>query len=237
LTRTARRLKDGISAALAAVLQYLGVWLSLGLAGAIVALVFFSWLASEMLEGETGAFDEAVRTFVHNHASPTLTTILQMVTLLGSVMWLVAFGVCVVVAFTVAKRWRNLALFLVTMAGGITLNITLKLSFGRARPDTFFETPQPSSYSFPSGHALLSLCFYGALAVIITHRLRSRTARLLIWTAAALLVVLIGFSRIYLGVHYPTDVLASYAVALAWVVVVFAFDHLHRKRNQSRSRR
>lgn len=237
MTKTARRLKDGISAALAAVFQYLGMWLSLGLAGAIGALVFFSWLASELLEGETGAFDETVRTFVHNQASPILTTIMQLVSWLGSVMWLIVLGVCVTVAFVLVKRWRDVALFIITMVGGIALNITLKLSFGRARPDTFFETPQPSSYSFPSGHALLSLCFYGALAVIITHRLRSRTARLLIWTAAALLVVLIGFSRIYLGVHYPTDVLASYAVALSWVVVVFAFDHLHRKRNESRSRK
>ena len=237
MTKPARRLWDGTSAALAAVFQYLGAWLSLGLAGAIGALVFFSWLASEMLEGETRAFDEAIRTFVHNHASPTLTTIMQLVTLLGSVMWLSVLGVCVAVAFVMAKWWRDVALFIVTMAGGIVLNITLKLSFGRARPDAFFETPQPSSYSFPSGHALLSLCFYGALAAIITSRLHSRTTRFLIWTAAALLVAIIGFSRIYLGVHFPTDVLASYAVALAWVVIVSAFDNLHRKRDWSRSRR
>jgi undecaprenyl-diphosphatase len=237
LKKTVRRLRDGASAALAAVFQSLGAWLSLGLAGAVVALVFFSWLTSEMLEGETGAFDEAIRTFVHKHAMPILTTIMQLVTWLGSVMWLIVFGVCVAIAFVLTKRWRDIALFIVTMAGGIVLNITLKLSFGRARPDTFFETPQPSSYSFPSGHALLSLCFYGALAAIITHRLRSRATCFLIWTAAAVLVILIGFSRIYLGVHYPSDVLASYAVALSWVVVVFAFDHLHRKRNESRSRR
>lgn len=228
MTKPLQRLKDGISAALAAVFQYLGVWLTLSLAGALVALVFFSWLASEVLEGETGAFDEAVRAFVHNYASPTLTALMQLVTRFGSVMWLLVIGVCVAVAFVLAKRWRDVALFVVTMAGAAVLNITLKLSFGRARPEAFFETPQPSSYSFPSGHALLSVCFYGALAVIITHRLHSNPARFIVWAAAALLVVLIGFSRIYLGVHYPTDVLASYAVALAWVVVVFSFDHLRR---------
>jgi undecaprenyl-diphosphatase len=232
-----RRLWDGASSTIAAGLQYLGVWLSLGLAGAIGALVFFSWLASEVLEGEARAFDEAVRSFVHKQASPILTTIMQMITWLGSVLWLVVFGVCVTVAFALIKRWRDIALFIVAMAGAIVLNITLKLNFGRARPNPFFETPQPSSYSFPSGHALLSLCFYGALAVIITHRLRSRSARFLLWTVTALVVVLIGFSRIYLGVHHPTDVVASYAVALAWVVVVFAFDHLHGKRNQNPGRR
>jgi undecaprenyl-diphosphatase len=230
-------LRDGVSATLAAVYQYLGAWLTLSLAGAIVALVFFSWLASEVLEGETGAFDEAVRTFAHNYASPTLTTLMQLVTRFGSVMWLTVLGVCLAVALVLGKRWRDIALFIVTMAGATVLNITLKLSFGRARPDAFFETPQPSSYSFPSGHALLSLCFYSALVVIITPRLHSRTARFLIWTADALLIALIGFSRIYLGVHYPTDVLASYAVALAWVVVAVSFDHLRLRRNGSGTRR
>jgi undecaprenyl-diphosphatase len=221
---------SGVSAALAGIFQYLGAWLSLGLAGAITALVFFSWLASEVLEGETRAFDEAIRTFAHNHASPTLTTIMQLVTRLGSVMWLIVLGICVAVALVLAKRLRDVALFSVTMAGGIALNITLKLSFGRARPDAFFETPLPSSYSFPSGHALLSLCFYGALAAIITPHLSSRIHRFLIWTAATLLIMLIGYSRVYLGVHHPTDVIASYAVALAWVATVFFADYLHRRR-------
>ncbi|HKR02402.1 MAG TPA: phosphatase PAP2 family protein [Pyrinomonadaceae bacterium] len=215
---------------LARISQHLDKWLLLSLAGALGALFFFAWLAEEMLEGETKAFDELVRAFVNSHASPLLTTIMRLVTELGSVLWLTVLGVCVVGAFILARWWRDVARFLITMAGAITLNITLKLSFARARPETFFETPVPASYSFPSGHALLSLCFYGAVAVIIVSRLQSRAALFLIWTFAALLVALIGYSRIYLGVHYPTDVLASYAVGLAWVSIVFFADHLHLRR-------
>lgn len=115
---------------------------------------------------------------------------------LGSTQTLVALGLCAGVIFFAAGRRRDLALFAVTMAGASVLNVTLKLSFGRARPTTFFDTPLPASYSFPSGHALLSLCFYGALAVAVASRLRRPEARAAVWAAAGLLASLIGFSRI-----------------------------------------
>lgn len=227
-----KRLFAVLGEALVNVFNYLGAWLLIGLAVALCAILFFTWLASEVLENETLAFDEGVRALIHGHASPALTLLIQWVTQLGSAIWLIVLGLGVAVSFTHAKRWRDAALFVVTMAGGITLNITLKLIFRRARPDAYFETPLPASYSFPSGHALLSLCFYGVVAYIIARSLSSLTARLLIWTIAALIVSLIGFSRVYLGVHYPTDVLASFAVALAWVVTVSVGDQLYGRRYQ-----
>lgn len=232
MTKRVKRWLTIFGETLANVYEYLGAWLLGGLALALCAILFFTWLASEVLEGETLAFDEGVRAFIHGHASSSLTFIMQLVTRLGSVSWLIVLGISVAVSFIVAKWWRGVALFTVAMAGAITLNITLKLIFRRVRPDSYFETPLPSSFSFPSGHALLSLCFYGIVASIIASRLSSRTARLLTWTGAALIVGFIGFSRVYLGVHYPTDVLASYAVALAWVVMVFAGDHLYGRRNE-----
>ncbi|HEV7843048.1 MAG TPA: phosphatase PAP2 family protein, partial [Pyrinomonadaceae bacterium] len=134
-------------------------------------------------------------------------------------------------------RWRrSIVVFVVTMAGAIALNVTLKLSFKRTRPTAFFDTPLPSSYSFPSGHALLSLCFYGALAAILVPHLSRAAPRVLVWTAAALLVALIGFSRIYLGVHYPSDVLAGYAAAIVWVALVGAGDQMLRRKSRARER-
>ena len=79
---------------------------------------------------------------------------------------------------------------------------------------------------FPSGHALLSFCLYGVLAAVLAARLKGRRARALVWAAAALLVLLVGLSRLYLGVHYPSDVLAGYAAAFVWVVAVAAADRL-----------
>jgi undecaprenyl-diphosphatase len=232
ITGPVSRSLAAVSSALISFLRRFGAWLACSLIAAVGALVFFSWLAEEVLEGETRAFDETARSIVRNYASPTLTSFMQQVTWLGSVTWLIAFGICVAIAFIVAKWWRDVALLTVTMVGAIALNITLKLIFRRARPESFFETPLPSSYSFPSGHALLSLCFYGIVASIIAPHLKRRFVRPLIWATAVLLIALIGFSRIYLGVHYPTDVLGSYAVALFWVVMVSTGDHIYDWRNK-----
>lgn len=221
-----------IGAAVGGLFRRLGGRLACALAAVTGALLLFALLAEDVLEGETMAFDGAVRSFVHQYASPTLTSVMRFVTALGSTQTLVVLGLCAVTIFFVAGRRRDLFLFAVTMAGASVLNVMLKLSFGRARPTAFFDTPLPSSYSFPSGHALLSLCFYGALAVAVAPRLRRPAARAAVWAAAGLLAALIGFSRIYLGVHYPSDVVAGYAAALVWVMSVGFLDRLLRRRGR-----
>jgi len=118
------------------------------------------------------------------------------------------------------------------MGAGI-LNTTLKLTFRRPRPVPFFNLLPPESFSFPSGHSLASFCFFGALAVIFSARIRNRSIHILVWTVASVVVFLIGLSRIYLGVHYTTDVLAGFTAALIWVMVV-RFVELRITRFRSR---
>jgi undecaprenyl-diphosphatase len=110
-------------------------------------------------------------------------------------------------------------LLLLTMIGAVVLDSALKLVFRRARPDPFFIA-KPPSYSFPSGHSLVSLCFYGLVAGMLSLRLEKRWQRVVVWAAAALVVGMIGLSRIYLGVHWPSDVLAGYAAAIVWMGTV-----------------
>lgn len=227
-----RSLAKALGRALARIFQELGVWLSCGLAAALASLLFFAWLGEEVLEGDTQSFDTFVRSLVYSHASPALTSFMRVATMLGSTLVLVAIGICVAISFLIAGWTRSVALLAVTMAGAWILNFTLKLSFGRARPESFFDTALPSSYSFPSGHALLAVCFYGAMAAIISSHLRSRTARIVVWATAALLVAIIGFSRIYLGVHYPSDVLAGYAAGLIWLVSIALGDYMLRRRTR-----
>jgi membrane-associated phospholipid phosphatase len=215
--------------------QMLGISLLLGLAGAIVALLFFGWLTEEVLEGETRRFDDATRTAVHQLASPGLTVAMRGISFLGSTYFLLALTVIVVVCFLLRHWLREAMLFAITMAGAGLLDVTLKHAFQRVRPVPFFNIVAPSSYSFPSGHALGSFCFYGALAAILATRLRDRRIRIVIWYSSALIILLIGFSRIYLGVHYTTDVLAGFAAALIWIVVVAFVEQrlaLRRQRNQ-----
>jgi undecaprenyl-diphosphatase len=207
--------------------------LLLGLTAAIATLIFFGWLSSEVLEGETIHFDEATRAAVHQLASPLLTTIMRGVSFIGSTLALAIGTTVVVIQFVVRKWGREATLFAITMIGAGLLNVTLKLAFKRPRPVPFFNLTAPETYSFPSGHSLTSAVFFGALAAILTARVKSRRARLIIWVVCTLMFVLIGFSRIYLGVHHTTDVIAGFAAALIWILVVrFVEMELARRRRR-----
>jgi undecaprenyl-diphosphatase len=204
--------------------QRIGLRLAGGFVSAVVVLIFLALLTEWVLEGETQRFDDEVLALVHRHTPPILTAAMKFVTTLGSTAFLLPLGVCVGVIFLIAGRQRAVTLFAITMAGAALLTFTLKLSFRVTRPQPFFDIHTPGSYSFPSGHALSSFCFYGALAAIIADRTGSRTVRVLIWSLAVALIAVIGFSRIYLGVHYPSDVLAGYGAAFVWVMFVAFVD-------------
>jgi undecaprenyl-diphosphatase len=124
----------------------------------------------------------------------------------------------------------------VTLAGAGLLNGLLKFSFARVRPASFFDYPLPGSPSFPSGHALYAASVFGGLAVLLSARIRSLPLQLAIWFAAISLILLVGISRVYLGVHYPSDVLAGYAIGIIWVTAVAFGDRLARHRHRRRSR-
>ena len=211
----------------------LGSVLFVGMLLAVAALFFFGWLADEMLDGDTRRFDESVRSFVHEFASPALTIIMQTASFLGSTLFLVIFGVIIVIALYLRKHRRGAILFTITTIGASVLLMTLKLAFRRARPEPFFDTILPASYSFPSGHSLAAFCFYGALAEILSERTDKLWQQTLIWISAVTMILLIGISRIYLGVHYPSDVVAGYAVGLIWVMTIAIGDKLIHAREQS----
>ena len=194
--------------------------LLVSLACAMVSLVLFAWLAEEMLEGDTRQFDTAVRQFVHSHSSVRLTATMEFVTLLGSPLFVSIAAASGCIALWVAGRGRKALLMAITTIGGSLLLGVLKLSFHRQRPEPFFDAHLPASFSFPSGHALLSFCLCGAGAALFAADQKKRWVRAAIWSVAGVLVAAIGFSRIYLGVHYPSDVLAGYLGALVWVLGV-----------------
>ena len=186
---------------------------------AVTALFVFGWLAEEMLDGDTRQFDEFVRAAVHQLATPGLTRLMQVFSSLGSVAAVTSMCLTAVCVFLYFRRTRTAAMLAITMLGVAALDVALKHAFHRPRPVAFFGAT-PSSYSFPSGHALGSLCFYGILAAILAARARGGGAKFCVWMAAVVLVGMIGFSRIYLGMHYPSDVIAGYCAAVVWVGAV-----------------
>lgn len=161
---------------------------------------------------------------MHAHSSAELTSALRFLTNFGEPAVLIALSGAATAALVFLRRKRAALLLIIAMVGGFLLDATLKLVFHRARPPaSFFGTPMPDSYSFPSGHALFSVCFLGTLALLVSARVRSRPGRVAVWLAAALLAGSIGFSRIYLGVHYPADVIAGYAAGAVSVSMGAAF--------------
>lgn len=231
-SRLGRLVGGGVGYLLTHVLPALGLLLSLGLLAAAAALYLFAELAGEVREGDTRRLDESALGLLNRLASPPLTSFMRAVTYLGSNEFLLVAGACALLAFLLAGWRRAAAALAVTMAGAALLNFVLKLAFRRERPSPFFDTPLPESYSFPSGHALLSFCFYGVIAAAVATRLRGRRPRAFVWAAAALLVSLVGLSRLYLGVHYPSDVLAGYAAAFVWVMAVASADRLLQARSR-----
>jgi undecaprenyl-diphosphatase len=189
---------------------------------AAAALSLFGWLAMVVLRGETMAFDAAVRNAVHSLASPGMTWTMRGITELGGGYFLWPLGALLVIRLAMSGRRRDAALLAVAVVGANAFGEAMKLVFRRPRPGSWFGYPQPVTYSFPSGHAFVSYCFYLALAAILIQEEWPLRTKFAAWTAALALTGLIGFSRVYLGVHYPTDVLAGYAAAIAWTAVIRA---------------
>jgi undecaprenyl-diphosphatase len=204
------------------------------LGAAVLALFLFAWLGNEMLQGDTQHFDQIIREWVHRYASPGMTSTMNAISLLGYNILIVELAIAL--AIFARLRWRRALLWLaVAMTGSLVLDLTLKYIYHRTRPTAYFGLA-PHSYSFPSGHALCSFCFYGVVAGLLSARIKSLALQMVIWCLAAALVIAIGVSRIYLGVHYPSDVVAGYLAATVWVGTVIVLDHVRRVRKGSKKK-
>ena len=193
---------------------------------AALAPAAFVWLTTAVMAGRTLPFDLQVRSQIHALAASPLTTGLTIVTFFGSLRWL---GLGAVAAFLLLRREghsRAALVFAVVMAGSIPLESGLKLMVQRPRPAPFFGVVEPDTYSFPSGHALFSTAFYGTLGYISARVAKSGTQRAIIWLSAISSITLICLSRVYLGVHYPTDVAGGVLIACFWMNAVLMFVKL-----------
>lgn len=211
----------------------IGATLAVGLVASVLGLALFIWLGLLIRSGDPTPFDLAGRAALRSLEGPTLSAIMWGASVYGAPVRLSPLGLIAAAVF-LYRGWRRGALLvIVTLAGAWVIDTGLKLLYARARPRAFFDYyPAPESYSFPSGHALFSVCFFGGLAALLTHRINSRALQTAIWVAAVAIILLIGGSRVYLGVHYPTDVVGGYAVGIVWVTAVAFGDRLaeHRRR-------
>jgi membrane-associated phospholipid phosphatase len=197
---------------------------------AVVATVVFVKIASELREGELDKIDTRIAIAIHHHQTFVLDILAIAFTLLGSGAFLIA--AVAATSYWCYRRGRR-SYILILVANCVIawiLNPLLKLFFERARPTLFEVIARPDTYSFPSGHSMSAVVVYGALAAI-TIALRP-TAKPIAVIVAMIMIVGIGVSRVYLGAHWPMDVIAGWAAGVPFVVTTVHL--LHRaKRGQA----
>lgn len=180
-------------------------------------MIIFFQLADEVIKNEAIPLDSAVLTWLHNQATPFFDTVFYAATTLGGMLSMALLSAALLVYFLV-KNQRASALLLIASVGGATLaNLGLKALFQRSRPDMFETFIVETSYSFPSGHAMVSAAFTLCLILLFWHT----KWRWLGATLGILFVLLVGISRPYFGVHYPSDILAGWCASAGWVLLVF----------------
>jgi membrane-associated phospholipid phosphatase len=201
----------------------------LGLLGIAFGTIGFVLQADAVDEGDgLAAFDPQLTANVAAERTAGLTKVAQAFSFLGSAWVLTTLTVIVAVLLRVlTRRWLPALVLVVGMVGSSILTYLLKVLIGRQRPDASMVVGTVSdTFSFPSGHSLNSAVFFGLLAGMLWYSSASRTIKILGTAVAVLLTVGVGWSRVYLGYHWATDVLAGWTVALTWLCVLATAVHL-----------
>lgn len=181
--------------------------------GVLVPLAVFGALAEDVAEHEDFRWDVPLLEWLHSHASPTLDSVMVLVSRLGMWWGLIPFDLAVI-AFLLVRRQSARAMFFALAVGGAgLLNVLTKALFGRARPALWVSIAPAQDFSFPSGHAMGS----AAAVVASTVLLWRSAARWPVTLAGAAWILVVSASRAYLGVHYPSDLVAAWLASLAWV--------------------
>ncbi|HOY79034.1 MAG TPA: phosphatase PAP2 family protein [Hyphomonadaceae bacterium] len=206
------------------------------------AVLFFIGIADEMSEGEAHGFDMAVLQMLHSdaanpsdpigpkwldHAAADLTAI-------GSVSVLAVLALLVGSFLVLQHKRLEAAIIAVAFGGGLTISQLLKEFFNRERPPEIYRASEILNASFPSGHALLSTVVFLTLGAMLVQAAKGQGLRIFVMSAAIALAVLVGVTRIYLGVHWTTDVLAGWAAGAAWATACWLAGRWLKQRGVAR---
>jgi undecaprenyl-diphosphatase len=194
----------------------LGIFLVGGLIVALVGTVLFVTVASRVRSGSTQAFDESVIRWFAAHHTRSLDDAMVEITALGTAIVVTTIVAVAALFLVLTEQKYSAILLLASTFGGIILNGVLKLGFDRPRPNILAPVVHAASSSFPSGHAMSAAVVYGTVAYLAARLDRRTWVRWLVMMVALIVIALISLSRLYLGVHYPSDVFAGIVVGLAW---------------------
>jgi len=195
---------------------------------AALGLWLFSAIADEILDKESFTFDKEILLTLRELHTPVLDKVMLGFTFLGEPVILLI--VCLILSIWLLTRGQRAqaTVLIIAAAGAIALNNLLKLLFGRARPILWERIVDVGQYSFPSGHAMISMVIFGMIGYLLSSKFSQW--RIGIISLTILLVTGIGLSRLYLGVHWPTDIVAGYAAGLVWLITcIFSLQVLQER--------
>jgi undecaprenyl-diphosphatase len=213
------------------------VWLTVGLAACVLLLAFVS-LAGEVLEGDTRALDTHILQALRSPSDPArpigprwVESMLLDLTALGGPTILGLVVVCIAGFLLLQGRRRTAVMVVVTAASGDIVNAILKHAFMRPRPSVVPHLRDVASTSFPSGHAMQSAIIYLTLGAMLMRIAERRLTKIYCLSIAVLLTLLVGVSRVYLGVHYPTDVIGGWIFGFAWASICWLVEQRYERRS------
>lgn len=201
-------------------LQAIGISLLAGLLFSAAIVVVFGLLAREVfLTARAGPLDSEVTLFVRGLQTPLRDNVAFLLTFFGSHLFVIPATILVALILRRTGHPISALLFFASVGGGFVLNALLKITFHRARPDLWPALVTEHTFSFPSGHAAMSTVFYGGLVSVVFHRTGRVLPRVAAAAGALFVILTIMATRVYLGVHWATDVVAGFVVGLFWVAV------------------
>ena len=210
---------------------YLGLHLTLGALLLVAASAIFGAIAEDVATAAAiTLLDVRIAQWLHVHATPVVTSFMRIVSTMNGIAGITVLSTVLACYLWRMRAWYWLLSLLIAVAGGMLLNVAMKYAFHRARPS--FDDPllTLTTYSFPSGHTAGSTVFYGVLSCYLFSRYHTWPARCLIAALATMMVALVGSSRMYLGVHYFSDVAGAIVEGTAWLALsITAVSTLRRR--------
>ena len=192
---------------------------AVALAIAVSCAWLFGWLADEVLEHEFISLNTSILLAIHAHRSPVLDELAITITNVGSPIGIAVIGVLLTASLLLMKRYVDLGTFAVILIGAAILVFSFKLLFHQVRPRVFEPLVPEGDFSFPSGHSLTSFAVWGFFAWWIVSLDARAVWRWILGALGLVISMLVALSRLYIGVHWPTDVLAGMLLAFSWIGV------------------
>ncbi|MGB5637167.1 MAG: phosphatase PAP2 family protein [Waterburya sp.] len=225
LQKTVQFWRSKVNPKIASLVDTVGM---VGLLSCLLIIYVVAQISDKVLEQDAFAFDKTILLWIHSFSNPTLDQIMQAITRLNDPD-LVSVVAGVTFILLIGKRcYPEAKIFFIDCTGGVVLSYGLKSVFSKTRPDLWQSAIEEVSFSYPSGHALGSTVLYGFLAYLFATRFPQFSW--LIYLLAVALIGAIGLSRLYLGVHWPTDIIGGYGIGFLWLTVCITMLNLQRMR-------